>query len=144
MQLLYLTVTESQEHHTDCGKTQRLQCYIKQPFVHIQLICIAVSVTSEHYYSYQNTPFERTIYFTQHKDTVYSTLSTQRDPFIVPPDNVLLKYFTFFLQYFFKVTEAVAESFVVKQSAISGAAQQNIQNNGKFSTPRYSAGQNKT
>jgi len=48
-----------------------------------------------------------------------------------------------FLQYFFKVTEAVAESVVVKQSAISSAAQQNIHNNGEFSTHRYSAGQKK-
>ena len=45
---------------------------------------------------------------------------------------------------FFAVTEAVAESSVVKQSAVSSAAQQNIHNNGEFSTHRYSAGQNKT
>jgi len=29
--------------------------------------------------------------------------------------SALLKYFTFFLQYFFKVTEAVAQSFIVKK-----------------------------
>lgn len=47
------------------------------------------------------------------------------------------------LQYFFKVMEAVAESFVVKQSAVSSAVQPNIENNGQFFTHRFSARQNK-